>query len=127
MGTRRPMKIWRLNYWKVDPEFASQISLMGDPAEIRIAAADNIFMSARGGRPGGGLTFSPGMGNNINIQAMSGNLRYGGLIQDLPFPLSLIPVTPFTPFPNQMFRPPLEGILPTIVQFSIIASSYLGA
>lgn len=123
---RRGMKIWKLNYWKVDPEYAAQITLMAEPAEVRIAAADNAFMSVRSGA-GGGITLSPGPGKNINFQAMPGNFRYGGMLQDLPFPLSIIPVTPFTPFPNQYFRPPLENILPTVAQFAIIASSYVGA
>ena len=125
MGIRRPMKVWKLNYWKADPEFAAALTVLGDPAEVRLAAADDAFISLRSGSFGG-MTFSPGFGKRINIQALSGQMRYGGMIQDLPFPLSIIPVTPFTPFPNQNFRPPLENVLPAIRQFAIIASSAVG-
>lgn len=126
MGARRPQKIWKLNYAKASPEFAAKITLFGDPAEIRVAANESTFMSVRGDDTFGGLTLSPGRGNNINIQAMSGNMRYAGMLQDLPFPLSIVPTTPFTPWPNQMIRPPLENLVPVITQMAIISSSFVG-
>ena len=122
MAERRPQKIWKLNYWKADPEFAAQITLYGDPAEVRIASGEDKFMSMRND----GITFSPGLGNSINIQGMSQNLKYGGMITDLPFPLSMIPTTPATPFPKQIISPPLLRQLPTIRSILVAASSLTG-
>lgn len=115
----RPTKTLRLNYWKMDPAMAANIQIMGKPAEVKISASDKTFMSVRQT----GITFSPGIGNNINIQGLSQNMRYGGLLSDLPFPLSVIPTTPFTPFPKQIFNPPLAKIVPFLVDISTIASS----
>lgn len=115
----RPTKTLRLNYWKLDPSMAANIQIMGKPAEVKISSSDKTFLSVRDT----GITLSPGIGNNINIQGMSQNLRYGGLLSDLPFPLSVMPTTPFTPFPKQVFSPPLAKILPLLVDLSAIASS----
>lgn len=122
---RRPQKVYKLNYWKVDPELTASITIYGNPPEVRVAAEDDIFFSARGGELGG-LSMSPGRGNNINIQAMNGNMRFGGLLQNLDFPLSIIPITPFTPFPVQRFSPPLAAVLPTIRDLTIISTSFIG-
>jgi hypothetical protein len=66
---------------------------------------------------------SPGIGNNVNIQGMSQNMRYAGLLMDLPFPLSILPTTPFTPFPKQVMMPPLAKIVPFLADMSTILSS----
>jgi hypothetical protein len=127
MASNRPQKIFKLNYWKANPEYAAQISLYANPAELRLSASDSTFISLRGSDTFGGISISPGLGNHINIQGMSGDMRYAGLLQDLPFPYSILPITPFTPFPTQLFAPPLMRLLPIIRQMAIITSSYVGA
>jgi hypothetical protein len=92
---------------------------LGKPAEVKLSSSDKTFLSVRQS----GITLSPGIGNNINLQALPQNLRYGGMLSDLPFPLSILPTTPFTPFPKQIFNPPLAKIVPFLVDMSAIASS----
>lgn len=122
MASRRPQKTIKLNYWKADPEFAANFTLFADPAEARMSAGEKNFISVRTD----GISLSPGPGNNINIQGMSQNMKYGGVVSDLPWPMSMLPVTPFTPFPNQVFSPPLKTVLPLIKQISVISSSFVG-
>lgn len=114
----RPSKSIRLSFVKNDPELGAHIQLLGRPAEVRIASSNKVFLSVREE----GITLSPGMTNNINLQGMSHNLRYGGLLMDLPFPMSLIPVTPFTPYPKQFFAPPLSKIMPFVSDLSSLLS-----
>lgn len=115
----RPRKTLRLNYWKKDPALAANIQLLGNPSEVKISASDKTFVAVRET----GITLSPGIGQNVNIQGLPQNLRYGGMLSDLPFPLSIMPTTPFTPWPKQMFSPPLAKIVPFLVDLSSIASS----
>ncbi len=117
--TTRPTKTFRLAYVKTDPALGAVIQVVGNPAEARIAASDKSFISVRND----GISLSPGIGNNINFQGLSQNMRYGGLLMDLPFPLSILPTTPFTPFPKQVFMPPLAKIVPFLADISLIASS----
>ena len=44
-------------------------------------------------------------------------------VQDIPWPLTMIPSTAFTPIPMQIIVPPLLELLPIIKQAAIIASS----
>lgn len=118
----RPRKVFRLNYWQADPEIAAMLVIEGKPASIKLASSADHFV----GVSDNGITLSPGIGKSLNYQAMSHNFRYGGLLMDLPFPLSIMPVTPFTPFPNQIFLPPLLQLLPTIRDLAIISSSFVG-
>jgi hypothetical protein len=122
VGNIRPQKIIKLNYWQSRPEFSAHFTLYGSPAEARMAANDKTFISTRQD----GISLSPGPGNNVNIQALPQNLKYAGMISDLPFPLSLIPVTIATPFPNQIISPPLVKQLPLIKEIAVIASSFVG-
>lgn len=122
MASRRPQKVYKLNYWKADPEYAANLTVYGSPAEVRMSASDTNFISVRSD----GISLSPGRGNHINIQGMPQNMRYGGVVADLPFPLSVIPVTVATPFPNQIFAPPLMRVLPLIRQLAVISSSFVG-
>lgn len=122
MRSLRAQKTFKLNYWKQTDKPAPFIQISDGPSEAKLAASKETFVSARET----GVTLSPGKGNDINIQALSGNLHYAGMIQDLPFPLSLIPTTPFTPFPKQVFSPPLKELVPIIAQLSIIATSFVG-
>ena len=118
---KRPRKVFRLSYWRANPELAASVTLYGDPSEVRMSAGPKQFISVREE----GLTFSPGFGNNINIQGLPQNMRYAGILKDLPFPLSIMPVTPFTPFPNQVFALPLKEVLPLIKDMIIIGTSFL--
>lgn len=115
----RPAKTLRLNYIKADADTGAYVQVLGKPSEVKIGASDKSFISVRSD----GITLAPGVGNNINIQGLSHNMRYGGLLMDLPFPLSILPTTPFTPFPKQVFMPPLSKIIPFLADLSAIASS----
>lgn len=119
MATPRPSKTLRLSFVKTDPKLGAYIQVLGQPSEVRMASSAKTFISVRDE----GITLSPGVGNNISLQALSQNIRYGGLISDLPFPMSLIPTTPFTPFPQQVWNPPLGKIMPFITDLSTILSS----
>jgi len=115
----RPIKTIRLNYFNSEETLGAYVQVLGRPAEVRIGSSDKTFISVRDE----GISLSPGIGNNINIQGLSQNFRYGGLLMDLPFPLSILPTTPFTPFPQQVFMPPLAKIVPFLADLSLIASS----
>jgi hypothetical protein len=119
----RPQKTWKLNYFDNDESNTANISLYGSPSEVRVSGSDTTFISVKGE---GGITLAPGLGSAVNIQGLSQNFRYGGMLADLPFPLSVIPTTPFTPFPKQIFIPPLLKQLPTIRDMSILATSFVG-
>lgn len=49
-------------------------------------------------------------------------MKYGGMIQDLPFPAVMLPSTITTPLPKQIFNPPLKDIIGLINQVSAVAS-----
>jgi hypothetical protein len=116
---RRPQKIYRLNYYGKQDGMLAQISILGDPGEVRIAATGKSFLSVTED----GLNFSPGMGNPINIQAMSSNMKYGGMLQALPFPMSLLPSTTYTPYPKQIIVPPMGDMIETLATVSEILTS----
>lgn len=115
----RPAKYFRLNF--VDQQAKAFIAIFGGPNEVRLAASPTNFLSVRED----GVTLSPGMGNKLNIQSMPG-MVYGGMLQDLPFPLTLLPSTMATPLPAQTFAPPMQDLLPTIRMISNIVTSFVG-
>ena len=119
---RRPSKMMRLSYWKGNPEFAANITVLGDPAEVRISASARSFLSVSEE----GMTLAGGFPGKINIQGMPSSIRYGGMLSSLPFPLNLIPSTVGTPIPQQVFVPPMMELMPQIIQLSTIASSFVG-
>lgn len=114
----RPSKVIRLNYWKTNKELAAMISVMGDPAEVRIAASPKSFVSVHEE----GITLSGGFPSKIQVQGLSNSFIFAGMVQDVPFPLTLIPSTIASPIPRQIMRPPLMQILPTIKQFAQLGS-----
>lgn len=118
---KRPQKIYRLNYFSMEPELSAQISILGDPAEVRIASGPKSFISVTEN----GVTISPGQGNPLNIQAMSSDMKYGGLLQALPFPLSLLPSTTYTPFPKQIIIPPMKNLIQTLTQMNELMTAFL--
>ena len=119
MGKRRPAKTVRLNYTNLNN--SPTLTLLGEPNEIRLNVNSKTFLSVREE----GITFAPGQGKQVNIQAMSHNMRYGGMIQDLPFPMSMMPVTTFNPFPKQFFAPPLKELMPILRDISLLATAFI--
>lgn len=117
----RPVKYLRLNYWQLAPELGAVIAVMGGPNEILLQATPKSFISIKEDV----VTISGGFPSKINIQGMSDSFRYAGMLQDLPFPLSLIPSTTFTPLPKQIFTPPFMTLLPQLVQLSSVATALL--
>ena len=118
---KRGSKTYRLNYSFINDEPTSAIQILDNPAEIKIQANDKSFITVREG----GVSFSAGIGNQFNFQGLPQNFRYGGMLQDLPFPLSIIPTTPFTPWPNQIIAPPLAPIMDTLRLVTGIASFFV--
>ncbi len=116
---KRPAKTLRLNFVKVDDRGNAMLQILGSPAEVRMATSPKTFISVRED----GITLAPGLGSSVSIQGLPHNMNYGGMLIDLPFPLSIMPTTPFTPFPKQVFMPPLAKIIPFLRDMSIIASS----
>lgn len=101
-----PVKVFRLNYLNKEAPDSPTISMIGgDRPAIRMAVDSKTFMSVTPQ----GIAMSPGTGNSFAIKGMSSNMVYGGMLQDLPFPMALLPTTPATPFPKQMIRLPFMG------------------
>lgn len=118
----RPTKIIRLNYWQLTPEAGAMIALIGGSSnEILLQASPKAFISIKDDV----VSISGGFPSKINIQGMSDSFRYAGMLQDLPFPLSMIPVTPVTPLPKQIFVPPFMDLLPRLTQLGSLASAML--
>lgn len=119
----RPLKTWRMSYWNTDSSDAeASISLLGDPGEIRVSVGGKSFLGVKEDS----LTLSAGTPAKINVQALSHSFKYGGMIQDLPWPLTMMPSTTYTPFPKQIISPPFLEQLPTIQQVAVIATSMAG-
>ena len=115
----RPKKVFRLNYHLPDPQLGAHITILGNPAEVRIGSNEKAFVSVTQKY----LTLSGGFPSTINIQGMSSSFKYAAMLQDLPFPMSLIPSTLATPFPKQIMTPPLLEELPTIQQLASLAGA----
>lgn len=120
----RPQKQWRMRYWgDGDNSTAEPIfDLLDDPAEARMSVGPKSFISVKED----GITMSGGFPSKINIQGMSSSMKYGGMIQDLPWPMTMIPSTTYTPFPKQIITPPFLEQMPTIQQAAVIATSIAG-
>ena len=115
----RPQKTIRLNY--TDPEETAAITILGDPPEMRVGSAPNSFIATSPD----GTSISGGFPSTINIQGMSSSMRYAGMLQDIPFPLSMIPSTAATPAPKQIFKPPFMEQLPMINQLAAMSLMFL--
>lgn len=118
---KRPNKYFRLNFWQSSME--AMIVLRGQPNQVHIQANPKSFISVTDN----GITIGPGQPAKIMIQGLPGAINYVGLIGDLPFPLAMIPITPFTPFPQNIFKPPLKELLPTIRDIAILSATMVGA
>jgi hypothetical protein len=118
----RPQKIIRLNYAVSSPDMYANISIFGNPSEVRITSGEKSFISVKET----GVTIGASSPAKINIQGMSGSMIYGGLLQDLPFPMSTMPVTPATPFAKQVFKPPMKELIKAINDLNTIAMMLMG-
>lgn len=118
----RGKKVLRLKYWGNNDLSQPTISLLDNPNELRLATGPKAFISVKEDQ----ISIAAGTPAVINIQGLSTSMKYAGMIQDLPFPLTLLPTTPFTPFPKQIIVPPLADLLPTLRQVASVASSLIG-
>lgn len=122
MTAKRKQKTIRLDYLRNRSNNSmAAFTLFSGPAEARISVNEKQFVAITEST---GVSLSPGTGKHINIQALPQNMRYGGLLQDLPFPLSIIPVTPVTPMPNQVIVPPLLGLVPTLASLAALLALF---
>lgn len=124
MASNRPQKTWRTGYW-VDDSIGSDepaISLLENPGEIRAGVGRSSFISIKGDK----ISMSGGTPSVISIQGLSSSMKYAGMIQDLPWPLTMMPSTTFTPLPKQIIVPPMLDELPMIQQVASIATSLAG-
>lgn len=128
MATVRPQKTWRMNYWGAGPSSSTQsaaepmFSLLADPAEARMHVGTKSFISVQEDK----ISISGGFPSVISVQGLSSSMKYAGMIQDLPWPLTMIPSTGASPLPSQIMVPPLLETLPTIIQMATIATSLAG-
>lgn len=118
---RRRKKTIRLEYWGEDNSDTPHVTFLDDPREVRISAGPKSFISVHEDM----ISISGGQPSKINIQGLSNSMNYAGMIQDRPFPLTLIPSTIATPFPQQVVVPPFKELLPLLKDFSTIASSFV--
>ena len=120
----RPQKTWRMSYWGVpgDTSAEAYVSILDDPGEVRFGVGAKSFISVKED----GMTLSGGVPSKINIQGLPGSIKYAGMVQDINWPLTMIPSTVATPIPRQRVVPPLLEVLPTIQQVAIIATSMAG-
>jgi len=121
MSTRK-QKMFKINLLGNNPGLAAFVAVFDNPNEVRIAADAYHFISVRED----GITLSPGLSKNVNVQGLSHNLRYGGMVMDLPFPLSTLPITIATPLPTQVFAPPFMELLGTFKELSSLCLMLAG-
>jgi hypothetical protein len=112
MADQRPQKTWRMSYWVGgEDKIESAISILGNPGEVRASVGQKSFISVHEDK----ISMSGGTPSVISIQGMSSSMKYAGMIQDLPWPLTMIPSTTYTAMPMQLIIPPFVEQLPTIV------------
>lgn len=118
----RAKKVIRLNYWGKTTDDEPFLSLLDNPGEARLGVGNKSFVSVKKDQ----ISMSGGTPSTITIQGLSSSMKYAGMIQDLPFPLSIMPTTPASPFPKQLIIPPLVDLLSTVNQAAALASSLAG-
>jgi hypothetical protein len=123
MNVIRPVKTLRITHRANDPNFSAYLQVLGEPGEVRMGVGDKTFISVRDG----GISLSPGIGNNISIQGMPQNIKFGGMLANIDFPLSVIPITPFNPLPIQRISPPMNGLMSMLSLVSTLSSLLPGA
>jgi hypothetical protein len=118
----RKQKVIRLNYIDAGLINSPCITLFDKPYELRLSVGPKSFVSIKEDS----VTIGGGAPSKINVQGFSNTITYASMVQDLPFPLNLLPVTPFTPLPNQIISPPFKELIPILKQAATIASSIIG-
>ena len=122
MADTRPQKTWRMSYWVGrEEEVEGAISILSNPAELRMGVGDKSFISIKEDK----ISISGGVPSTISIQGLSSSMKYAGMIQDLPWPMTMIPSTTYTPFPKQVIIPPLVEQLPTILSSAALLTGLL--
>jgi hypothetical protein len=119
----RAKKVFRLNYWGKSNDDEPFLSLLSNPGEARLGVGNKSFISVKKDQ----ISMSGGTPSTISIQGLSSSMKYAGMIQDLPFPLSILPTTPYNPFPKQILNPPMADLMDMILQVASLATSVLGA
>lgn len=119
----RAKKVIRLRYWGPAAKDDAHITFLEDPGELRLGVGGKSFFSVKEDQ----ITLSGGTPSVFNIQGMSSSMKYAGMIQDLPFPLSIMPTTPYNPFPKQIMIPPMVNLIETMGQCADLCSTLLGA
>lgn len=122
MADERAKKVIRLHYWGPTRDDEPYLTLLDTPGELRMGVGPKAFISVKKDQ----ISLSGGTPSVISIQGMSSSMKYAGMLQDLPFPLTMIPSTTFTPLPKQIMVPPLLDMLETVRQVATIASSLVG-
>lgn len=118
----RPQRNIRLAYWSgEESDNEGFLSVLGGPDEVRMGVGKRSFISVEKDK----ITLSGGTPSVFNIQGMSSSMKYGGMVQDMPWPINMVPSTTFTPIPKQIIAPPLLEQVPTIVAVANIATSFL--
>lgn len=118
----RAKKVLRLHYWGKANEDEPFLSLLDHPGEARLGVGGKSFISVKKDQ----ISMSGGTPSVISIQGLSSSMKYAGMIQDLPFPLSIMPTTPYNPFPKQLMVPPLADLIEVAGQAAALASSIAG-
>ncbi len=122
MANQRPQKTWRMSYWVGrEDKVEGAISILSNPAELRMGVGQKSFISVHEDK----ISMSGGTPSVISIQGMSSSMKYAGMIQDLPWPLTMIPSTTYTPFPKQLIIPPFLDQLPTIIQTATLLTGLI--
>jgi len=105
----RPQKTWRMEYWSdPDRQLQAQISILGDPDELRLGVGPKSFISLTESS----MSMSGGTPSKFSVQGFAGNITYAGMLKSPGWPLSMIPSTVATPIPQQTFKPPFVEELP---------------
>lgn len=118
----RGQKVIRLKYWGKLQKDEAFLALLDNPGELRLGVGASSFVSVKKDQ----ISLSGGTPSTISIQGLSSSMKYAGMISDLPFPQSIMPVTMSTPFPKQVIVPPMADLLDTITQVASLASSLVG-
>ena len=119
----RTLKTLKLDYWvseSGDDGDAPHVTVLGDPGEVRIGVGKSFINITDNS-----LSLSGGFPSKINIQGLSGSMKYAGMLQDSPFPLSLLPSTTFTTFTKQLISPPFLPILPDVVKIASLTTAFI--
>ena len=117
---KRKAKYIRLSYR--GNEIGPTLALLAGPNEARLGASDKSFISLKED----GITIAPGSPGSINFQTLPGGSKYAGMVQDLPFPLAMLPKTLASPLPTHVFTLPMEEFIPAIKSLAALNNLFLG-